>query len=149
LKDTRLRQFAWSTKIDRTVLVGLDIEGGKRLLEALDENGLDIRAAFWYYFPEPEEWRLVFATPMVDKEGPIVTYSRIRVILQGLDPIPEIPMRYISAVSPNSNLVKNLRSFIQIHPDNKSEHYLRHTIANGSYIDNAILYRIETADQSQ
>ena len=114
MKDTRLRQFAWSTKIDRTVLVGLDIEGGKRLLEALDENGLDIRAAFWYYFPEPEEWRLVFATPMVDKEGPFKVYTRIRSILQKLDPTPDISLQDITVADPKSDRFKSLQKAIFI-----------------------------------
>jgi len=98
----------------RTVLVGLDLKGGERLLKILDEEGLDIRAAFWLYFPEPEEWRLVFATPMVSKEGPIKVYSLIQSILQKLDPPPDISLQDITVADPKSDRFKFLRQDILI-----------------------------------
>ena len=100
--------------MDRTVLVGLDLDGGERLLKALDEAGLDIRAAFWLYFPEPEEWRLVFATPVVDKKGPLKVYSLIRSILQKLEPVPDISFRHITVVGTKSDDFKFLRKDIYI-----------------------------------
>ncbi|MEK7395463.1 MAG: hypothetical protein AAB116_00865, partial [Candidatus Poribacteria bacterium] len=67
--------------MDRTALVelviGIDIEGGKRLLKALDEAGINVPGAFWLYFPESEEWRLVFVMPKIKKEGSLKAYKLI------------------------------------------------------------------------
>ncbi len=133
--------------MDRTVLVGidLDIDGGRKLFEALKEEGLDVSAALWYYFREPEEWRFVIATPMVDKVGTMEVYTRIQSILKKLDTFPNIHLWNISVVSPKSDLIKHLRSFIKRQPDNKSEHYLSRNTMNGFYIDNAVIYSLNTA----
>ncbi|MCU1273426.1 MAG: hypothetical protein JWO48_857 [Bryobacterales bacterium] len=50
--------------MDQGILVGPEIEAGKKLIEALDASGFRVKAAFWFYREESEEWRLYIATPL-------------------------------------------------------------------------------------
>jgi hypothetical protein len=58
-------------------LVGPDIEAGKQLVRTLDASGLDVRAAFWLYLEEAEEWRLYIAMPHVKEQDPREAYSKV------------------------------------------------------------------------
>lgn len=87
-----------STDMDKATLVSSDIEKGKAVLDALDKAHLDIRLAFWRYFDEPSEWRLVLATPLVDRHGPLEVY---RTIVQRLSKLPadkRIAIQFVTAV---------------------------------------------------
>ena len=128
--------------MDRTTLVGIDKEGGKRLLEALDRKGLAIRSAFWFYFPEPEEWRLVLATPIVKKEGPLKTYSLIQSVLQGLDPPPDILFRHITVMSPDDTLIETLRNVVITELDSVEDILVVERIVDGFHIDDTYIYRL-------
>ena len=60
-----------------TVLVEEKIEEAKTLIRELQNTRLPISAAFWNYLVEPEEWRLVIASPLVDSKGPKAVYTRV------------------------------------------------------------------------
>ena len=55
-----------------------DIQKGEAVVRALDEAGLEVRAASWLRLAEAPDWRLVLAMPLVDKEGPRAGYGAIR-----------------------------------------------------------------------
>ena len=46
-------------------LVEKPIQDGERLLHALEESGLDPKAAFWYFNPELEAWKLMIQLPLM------------------------------------------------------------------------------------
>ena len=45
------------------------IDAGARLTQQLDESGLPIQVAMWFFMPEINEWRLLFASPEVLERG--------------------------------------------------------------------------------
>jgi len=51
-----------------------DIREGKFLLLALDAGKINITDAFWLYDSESLDWQLMFASPLVDKDGPLAAY---------------------------------------------------------------------------
>lgn len=53
----------------KTALVGLDVEAGSRILQILDDAGLQVKVALWAILPEYEEWRLVLSSRKFDTEG--------------------------------------------------------------------------------
>jgi hypothetical protein len=53
--------------MDKTALVGVDVEKGSRMLQILDDAGLDIRVALWAYLAEYEDWRFVLSSPKFDQ----------------------------------------------------------------------------------
>jgi len=89
------------------VLVDRRVAEGKRLVTALDDAGLNIRAAFWYFNPEREHWKLVLSFPMVDQERHLRAIERVRDVLFALDPpIRSFKLPDILVQTSESRLVK-------------------------------------------
>lgn len=63
--------------MDPPALVSLDFEGGRQAVEAVEAAGMRVDFAFWAYFDEAREWRLIFATPLVDRRGFRAVYKVI------------------------------------------------------------------------
>jgi hypothetical protein len=52
--------------MDKAALVGFDVEKGSRILQILDNAGLQVKVALWAYLVEYEEWRLVLSSRKFD-----------------------------------------------------------------------------------
>jgi hypothetical protein len=140
----------------KTSLVERDIEDGKRFLEALKEPAVvtigrrrvidlpashfRVRAAFWLYLPESQEWRLVIATPLVDEQGPQATYRDIRAVLAANLAL-NLSLQNISAVSPKDPLAKALSKALSSEPGAVSMRFTRSAL-NGTYVEDAYVYRL-------
>jgi hypothetical protein len=48
--------------MDKTALVGFEVEKGSRILQILDDAGLQVKVALWAFLAEYEEWRLVLSS---------------------------------------------------------------------------------------
>ena len=125
----------------RTALVDLDIEGGRKLIEALDADGFPVQSAFWYYDSEPEEWRLVISSPDVDKKGPLRAYGPIQRVLRQVQ-LDTFGVDNIAAVSTKDPLVSLLRSAIATGPGISGIRFTRNTI-NGREIEDVYIYRLQ------
>ena len=68
--------------MDNAILVGPNIDAGKRLLQALDIAKIKVDAAFWFYREASEDWRLYIATPLVQELGPRMAYSKVLDVLR-------------------------------------------------------------------
>ena len=68
-------------------LVEEQIESGKRLINVLVADGLEIPVAFWARPTEEGKWFLYLASPLVDEKGPTVVY---RLVLSVLRQTPEL-----------------------------------------------------------
>jgi len=129
--------------MDKATLVGIDIEGGTRLLRALDEADFDIHAALWIYLPDPEEWRLMIASPLVDQEGSKKAYTLIQSELARLTPPLEISLRNISAVGLEHRLIKALQRMVQVHRDFDAKGaWISNNSINNIFIEAAYIYRM-------
>jgi hypothetical protein len=60
--------------MDKTALVGLDIERGSRILQILDEAGLQVDVAMWAFLSDYDDWRLVLSSRKLDN-GPRGGYT--------------------------------------------------------------------------
>src|ERR1700730_19004979 len=90
--------------MDQGILVGPVIEAGKKLIEALDVSDFRVKAAFWLYLEESEEWRLYIATPLVKEYGPREVYSRVLKVLKE-SKISSIDLSEISVIDTADGLV--------------------------------------------
>jgi len=84
--------------MDKATLVGLDVEAGSRVVEALDKAGVSTKVAMWMTTPEYEDGRLVIASSSLDQTRPMRAYERVAEILQkeffySLPPILILKMR--------------------------------------------------------
>lgn len=127
--------------MDKTALVGMDMEGGERLLNALDEAGINVHVALWIYLPEPDEWRFMIALPLVDQEGPKKAYTLVRLELAKLDPVPEISLRNISAVGMGHHIIQALQAEAREYPDMMDGKWFARTVISGVFIEAAYIYR--------
>jgi hypothetical protein len=52
--------------MDKTALVGLDLEKGSRMLRILDDAGLSVNVALWAVLAEYGDWRLILSSSKFD-----------------------------------------------------------------------------------
>ena len=82
-------------------LVGEYIDNGRAVLEALRRKKIPITEAFWYDIPERDEWRLIIASPMVYRVGPIEAYTVLQGILNKMgSPLSLSDISFLSPLSP-------------------------------------------------
>ncbi|HLF84400.1 MAG TPA: hypothetical protein VI837_09520 [Blastocatellia bacterium] len=138
----------------KTTLVEQDLAEGRRFLDALKKptevgvrrlsfggaSHFRIKAAFWWYLSESDEWRLFIATPLVDEEGPLATYKDIQRIL-AFHPDLNLSLQNISVLSPKDERVKAFNKELKIAPDPVGVRFTRSAL-NGTYIEDAYVYRL-------
>jgi len=128
--------------MDKTELVEEVIKDGERLIKALDEDKFDVRAAMWFYLTDSNEWRLIIASPFVDKNGPKKSYEFILRELIKLSKRPlAIFLKNVSVISPQDDLISLLRSVIHTGPGISGIRFTRNAI-NNVLIEDAYIYRM-------
>jgi len=125
----------------KATLVEADMEAGKALLKKLDEVKFKVKAALWLYMPDPEEWRLVLASPSIDTDGPKRAYETVQSQLQGIGQKDILSLQNISLVSPRDKLIKALKSVIKTGKE-ISHIRLTRNVINGLFIEDAYIYRL-------
>lgn len=79
------------------------------LLVLLDEAGMRINAALWAYDENGNgRWRLLIASPYVEKHGPLSAYQMIQSILSRHPTIKGIALDDISVASPKDARMRSL-----------------------------------------
>ena len=68
--------------MDQEALVTEQIEGGRRLIEALLSEGVEIHAAFWAKPTDDEKWFLYLASDAVDKLGVAAVYRTVHYLIR-------------------------------------------------------------------
>jgi len=124
--------------MDKTLLVDKTIKEGRELLAALDKAKIDVKAALWFYFSESDEWRLIFALPLVDKQGPKSAYRHIQTVLSKLSSTLELSLSDITVMSPEDKLIQLLRTAITC----ESDVVFNANAINGIFIEKTHIYRI-------
>jgi len=127
--------------VDNAILVGPDIEAGKQLVRALDASGLDVRAAFWLYREEGEEWRLYIAMPGVKEHDPREGYSKVLNVLKQ-NKISSIDLSEISVIDPTDRLATVLSLAFQTGPTDIKDIKVVGSAFNGVYFRAAHIYRM-------
>jgi len=117
------------------------IESGAKLIGRLDELGLPIVAAFWFFDSEINDWYLGVATPDRDAPGSQV-YRKIREAREALgDEVAAIPMFGVRLIDMNDKTVRTLRKNVPTEPRALSRIRLRGNAFDGHYIDDVLIYR--------
>lgn len=118
------------------------IEAGAKLTAKLDEMGLPIAVAMWFFKPEINEWRLLFASTEVSEAGPLSVYQKIQEARQALgDEVAAAPFAVIGLLSTNRELVKLFRSALHTEGGVARIRFTKNVV-NGHFIEDALIYRI-------
>ena len=68
--------------MDQDTVVSEQTESGRRLIEALVADGIEVQAAFWAKPTDEGKWFLYLVSSMVDDKGPAVAYRLVHAILR-------------------------------------------------------------------
>jgi hypothetical protein len=122
-------------------LTGVMIDAGAELTAKLDESGLLITTALWFFEPDLNEWRLLFASPEVATRGPRDVYEQIRKIVGQLgEKASAVPLSIIGLMDADADLVRLLKVAVQTGPEINRIRFSKNVI-NGHFIDDALIYR--------
>ena len=125
-------------------LVDAEMNLGRELISSLQQAGFPVNAALWLYFPEASEWRFLIATPMVDQKGPLATYREVQRALKSFVP-SEIPLRRITVVGPQDELVQALRSAIRTGAGCGIR--ITNNTINNFFVEDAYIYRLQAGNR--
>ena len=123
------------------ILVDREISAGKRLVEELDRARFPLDAAVWFYLPDEQRYRLLLATKIVDRDGPLAAYDRIEEALQKLPTEQRLDLVDISAVSPSDTHIDTMKKMVRT-PAGTSSIRFTNVMLGDLYIDDAFVYRL-------
>jgi len=86
-------------------LVRTLIDEGRRVVQLLRADGLDIAVALWLKTQEDDDWHLYLAAPVIDQVGYHATYLRIASILKQ-HRVSEIDLTDIRLIQVGSQLAQ-------------------------------------------
>jgi hypothetical protein len=118
------------------------IEAGAILVKKLDESGINPDAAFWFYFSDINQWKLVIAEIKLGDEGPKQLYKRIQETIHAHQAeLGEVSLEDVTLAKPDSPVVTLLRLAIRTGPGISGIRFTNNVI-NGTVIEDAYIYRI-------
>lgn len=126
----------------KEILVDEYINEAENLITELDDNKFIIDSALWYYFVEAEEWRLIIATPIVDKKGSLEAYKTIIKFIKDKNLFDKTPLRKLTVVSPHDPLIKLLKMAIRTGPS-ISRIRFQNNFINNTQIEDALIFRLQ------
>src|SRR3989304_3510900 len=113
------------------------IEAGAKLTAKLKEMGLPIAAAMWFFTPEINEWRLLFASTEVSTEGPLSVYRKVQEAQDALgEEVAAAPFAVIKVLDANHQLVQLLRVALKTEGGVSRIRFSKNVI-NGHFIEDA------------
>jgi hypothetical protein len=119
------------------------IEAGAALVRKLDECGVQPDAAFWFYFPDIQQWKLVFAEVKLGAEGPKQIYKKIQETLSNFRAeLGELSLDNVTLAKPDTPIVALLRIAIRTGPGINGIRFTNNVI-NGIVIEDAYIYRLQ------
>ena len=117
------------------------IEAGALLTQKLDEMGVPISTAMWFFLPEANDWRLFFASPNVSLAGSRQMYEKVQKAQAALgESAPRVPFSSIGVIDTNHKLARLLRTAVQTGPELARIRFAREAF-DGQFIDDALVYR--------
>jgi hypothetical protein len=131
--------------MDTTTLValGLNIEGGRDLVQELRSEGFPLLAAMWYLEPESDEWQLMLASPLVTEEGTRAAYERVQHALQQIrEKHPTLRLSQTVVRSPQEPLMRAVRTGLKLKPGSEGM-WLAGTSLGDSFVNRAFVYFAE------
>lgn len=117
-------------------------KAGKSLILQMDEDGVEVDAAFWLYFSDIQMWKLLLSMPAASSEGPKKAYRKVQKAIGKLgEDAEELSLAQVAVLKPKAPVLHLLRSAVRVGPDIGGVRFTGNVI-NGQLIEDAYLYRI-------
>jgi hypothetical protein len=126
--------------MDQDELVEFQIEGGRKVIDQLARDGLEVHAAAWIKTVEDGSWMLYVATPLVEASGLKEAYRFLHGSLQRVRGNP-ISLSDISMVGPADPIAKAVSNILDRHPGRIASHYTGKQLGD-SMIEGAYVYPV-------
>jgi len=118
------------------------IADGAKLIERLDQKGIDVPEALWVRFPDIEAWKLTLSLPLVSREGPKQGYQVIQRALRDIkEQLGPLRLDDVAVLNPEAPLIALLRIALQTGRGISRIHFTGNTI-NGQVFPDALVYRV-------
>lgn len=126
--------------MDQATLVEPEIDDVTKLLDQLRRDKFDVKAAFWLYTSEADQWFLYIASDVVRQKGITEAYKAVYRAMRQL-PDLRIDRFQVKLVSPDDPVAKAVTDFQSKQPARLPTR-IRGTNLGEVYIENAYLYNI-------
>jgi hypothetical protein len=118
------------------------IATGATLVRGMDERKISPDAAFWFYYPDIQAWKLVIAEAKVGIRGPKDTYRQIQKLLDELSSETKgLSLNDIAVARTDAPMVGLLRIALRTGPGISGVRFTNNVI-NGVVIEDAYIYRL-------
>jgi hypothetical protein len=123
-----------------TTLVGDLIAQGREVVTHLEQAGIDVDIALWLQDEDSGDWRLVVASPYVDRHGPRPVYERLVEILTTMH-VPDLRLGDVRLLGVRDSFVRELKRLVGT---NEGLHDIRldHLAIGGQTFRSARIYRV-------
>jgi hypothetical protein len=118
-------------------LVDEYISDGRRLIESLDQSGLSVRSAFWFFDPSASRWRLVIHFPQIDTVAHNLAYGMVQRVMMFMH--LSFELNDIALQSSYSELIAAIRPLLSGEPEWQIPGPI---LSNGIQIQGAHVYRM-------
>jgi len=118
------------------------ISAGSDLIRRLDEAGLKVSGALWFYETDSNDWRLIIVSPDVRAKGVKTVYEEVQSVVRATPGDQSIiSLKDISVVDSDDSLISLLK--IAIKTDNGiSRIRFSRNMINGTLIEDSYIYRL-------
>ena len=117
------------------------VDAGAALIAALDAAGAGPDVAFWLWFRDVDDWRLLLAEGRLLQHGSRIAYGRIRRMLADPDSDLSLEPDLVGVATGEAPAVAVLRSAISTGPGIHDVR-IRDNVLNGVRVRRAYVYRI-------
>ena len=118
------------------------ISAGSDLIRRLDEAGLKVSGALWFYETDSNDWRLIIVSPDVRAKGVKTVYEEVQSVVRATpDDQSIISLKDISVVDPDDPLISLLKIAIKT-DDGLSRIRFSRNMINGTLIEDSYIYRL-------
>ena len=118
------------------------ISAGSNLIRRLDEAGLKVSGALWFYETDSNDWRLIIVSPDVRAKGVKTVYEEVQAVVRATpDDQSIISLKDISVVDSDDPLISLLKIAIKTDKGISRIRFSRNMI-NGTLIEDSYIYRL-------
>ena len=118
------------------------VAAGEELTCKLEEMGVALTAAIWFYDSEVNEWFLKYLSPETELHGSRELYGKIREARQQIPHNFAIPLTGVRMLRPNDNLVRALREGMKQAGLKNIPYRFKKSAYSGHYMDDVLVYRV-------
>lgn len=126
-----------------SALVESHISDAVALMKFLDARGEPLTSAFWHYYPEADQWRLLIAGPAFDKLLPKDEARAYGLVAEALaeSHAASLTIGEVKPVRTDHTLVETVRKAIGTPPDAIARAHFRDTRVNGVFVKEMVVLR--------